>query len=75
MSCVALTTQRYIKFCPNHRAISIDIALWSGLYVMYNPVVSFDLRCQSGKKINSSITLQFDVSITATSVCVQMCCG
>ena len=28
--------------------ISIDIALWLGLYVIYNPVVSFDLRCQSG---------------------------
>ena len=26
----------------------LDIALWSGLYVIYNPVVSFDLRCQSG---------------------------
>jgi len=23
------------------------IALWSGLYVIYNSVVSFDLRCQS----------------------------
>jgi len=22
--------------------------MWSGLYVVYNPVVSFDLRCQSG---------------------------
>ena len=28
----------------------IDIALWSGVYVIYNPVVSFDLRCQSGIK-------------------------
>ena len=26
----------------------LDIALWSGLYVIYNSVVSFDLRCQSG---------------------------
>ena len=29
----------------------LDIALWSGKYVIYNPVVSFDLRCticQSG---------------------------
>jgi len=26
----------------------LDIALWSGLYVIYNPMVSFDLRCQSG---------------------------
>ena len=25
----------------------LDIALWSGLYVIYKPVVSFDLRCQS----------------------------
>ena len=36
ISSFALTTGRY------------QIALWSGLYVIYNPVVSFDLRCQSG---------------------------
>ena len=34
---IALTTGRYL-----------DISLWSGKYVIYNPVVSFDLRCQSG---------------------------
>ena len=26
----------------------LDNALWSGLHVIFNPVVSFDLRCQSG---------------------------
>ena len=34
---IALTTGQYL-----------DIALWSGQYVIYNPVISFDLRCQSG---------------------------
>ena len=34
---IVLNTGRYL-----------DIALWSGKYVIYNPVVSFDLRCQSG---------------------------
>ena len=26
----------------------LDVALWSALYVIYNPVVSFDRRYQSG---------------------------
>ena len=34
---IALTTGQYL-----------DIALWSGQYVKYNPMVSFDLSCQSG---------------------------
>ena len=47
ISSFALTTGQY-QYCPVVRA-KLDIALWSGLYVIYNPVVSFDLRCQSGK--------------------------
>ena len=35
MSCVALDYAAITRF-----------ALWSGLYVIYNPVASFDLRCQ-----------------------------
>jgi len=31
-------------YCPVVRA-KLDITLWSGLCVIYNPVVSFDLRC------------------------------
>ena len=46
ISSFALITGRY-RYCPVVRA-NLDIALWSGLYVIYNPVVSFDLRCQSG---------------------------
>ena len=30
----------------------LDIALWSGLYVIYSPMVSFDLRCQSSNLYN-----------------------
>jgi len=45
ISSFALTTGRRCR--PVVRA-KLDIALWSGLYVIYDPVVSFDLRCQSG---------------------------
>jgi len=52
----------------------LDIALWSGLYVIYNPVVSFDLRCQSGISIfNLTSTLLRDVTdhVSLAAVLVQ----
>ena len=44
-----ITSGRTITYTyrPVVRA-KLDIALWPGLYVIYNPVVSFDPRCQSG---------------------------
>ena len=40
----ALTTGQYL-----------DISLWSGQYVIYNPVIFFDLRCQSGILLYNNI--------------------
>ena len=59
---IALTTKQY----P-------DIALWSGKYVKYNLVVSFDLRCQSGI-YSCSCNINFIEYIDACSVYTALCC-
>ena len=57
-----------IKFCPNHRVISIDNALWLGQILLsscgqgYIPVVSFDLKCESGICIVNAVNVVVDGS-------------
>ena len=55
-----------ILISPRYRPVvraKLDIALWSGLYVMHNPVVPFDLWCQSGICVNIALGLCLETNI------------